>query len=295
MAILNTTTLIILSGLFDLGVFLVFAAFAVPSVMGNRFIEDRDGTKRIGSIAEAQVLSAMAADMGRALDREKGDLDSLLRKAGYLYESPQEYYARRIYSSVLYAIVAGVLGYFLDLGFLVTAGLLTSGLLFGFSMPARAIQKSIKNRRERIQDEMGFGLEQLVNLLNTGTSLSDALSQMRDFGLFGMICDTVSSGMQTSKPIDNIVNDVLDSVPAPGQLKEFLGLIKQSQVGGEVQVGAMVTMARMLRQRLSNRIVEIGGQAKVKAVLVNTLIIVLASLIIIGVPGISLFMSIGFF
>ena len=295
MAILNTTTLIILSGLFGLGVFLVFAAFAVPSVMGNRFIEDKDGTKRIGSIAEAQVLSAMAADMGRALDREKGDLDSLLRKAGYLYESPQEYYARRIYSSVVTAVLAGAIGYFLDMGFLISAGLVTGGLLFGFSMPARAIQKAIKNRRERIQDEMGFGLEQLVNLLNTGTSLSDALSQMRDFGLFGMICDTVSSGMQTSKPIDNIINDVLDSVPAPGQLREFLGLIKQSQVGGEVQVGAMVTMARMLRQRLSNRIVEIGGQAKVKATLVNTLIIVLASLIIIGVPGLVLFMSIGFF
>ncbi len=294
MAFLGTTTLVILSGLFGLGIFLIFAAFAVPSVMGNRLIED-EGGMRIGNIAEAQVLSAMAADMGRAFDREKGDLGGLLKKSGYLYETPEEYYARRIYSSVMYAILAGVLGYFLDLGYLVTAGLVTGGLLYGFAAPARAVQKAIRTRRERIQDEMGFGLEQLVNLLNTGTSLSDALSQMRDFGLFGMICDTVSSGMQTSKPIDSIVEDVLNSVPAPGQLKEFLGLIKQSQVGGEVQVNAMKTMARMLRQRLSNRIMEIGGQAKVKAVLVNTLIIVLASLIIVGVPGISLFMSIGFF
>jgi len=82
---------------------------------------------------------------------------------------------------------------------------------------------------------------------------------------------------------------------APGQLREFPGLIKQSQVGGEVQVSTMQTMARMLRQRLSNRIMEIGGQAKVKATLVNTMIIVMASLIIIGIPGIVLFMSIGFF
>ena len=294
MAFLGTTTLVILSGLFGLGIFLIIAAFAVPSVMGNRVIEE-DGGMRIGNIAEAQVLSAMAADMGRAFDREKGDLHGLLRKSGFHYKTPEEYYARRIYSSVIYAILAGVLGYFLDLGYLATAGLVTGGLLYGFALPARSIQKAIKKRRERIQDEMGFGLEQLVNLLNTGTSLSDALSQMRDFGLFGMICDTVSSGMQTSKPIDKIIDDVLDSVPAPGQLKEFLGLIKQSQVGGEVQVNAMKTMARMLRQRLSNRIMEIGGQAKVKAVLVNTMIIVLASLIIIGVPGLALFMSIGFF
>jgi len=294
MALLGTTTLVILSALFGLGIFLIFAAFAVPSVMGNRVIEE-DGGIRIGNIAETQVLSAMAADMGRAIDREKGDLPGLLRKSGFLYETPEEYYARRIYSSVIYAILAGVGGYFLDLGYLVTAGLVTSGLLYGFALPARSIQKAIKRRRERIQDEMGFGLEQLVNLLNTGTSLSDALSQMRDFGLFGKICDTVSSGLQTSKPIDKIVSDVLDSVPAPGQLKEFLGLIKQSQVGGEVQVNAMKTMARMLRQRLSNRIMEIGGQAKVKAVLVNTMIIVLASLIIIGVPGLALFMTIGFF
>ena len=294
MAFLGTTTLVILSALFGLGIFLIIAAFAVPSVMGNRVIEE-DGGIRMGNIAEAQVLSAMAADMGRAIQREKGDLDGLLRKSGFLYETPEEYYARRIYSSVIYAILAGVGGYFLDLGYLVTAGLVTGGLLYGFALPARSIQKAIKRRRERIQDEMGFGLEQLVNLLNTGTSLSDALSQMRDFGLFGKICDTVSSGLQTSKPIDKIIDDVLDSVPAPGQLKEFLGLIKQSQVGGEVQVNAMKTMARMLRQRLSNRIMEIGGQAKVKAVLVNTMIIVLASLIIIGVPGLALFLSIGFF
>ena len=294
MAFLGTTTLVILSALFGLGIFLIFAAFAVPSVMGNRVIEE-DGGIRMGNIAEAQVLSAMAADMGRAIQREKGDLDGLLRKSGFLYETPEEYYARRIYSSIGYAIVGGLGGYFLDLGFLVVAGLVTAGLLYGFALPARSIQKAIKRRRERIQDEMGFGLEQLVNLLNTGTSLSDALSQMRDFGLFGKICDTVSSGLQTSKPVDKIINDVLDSVPAPGQLKEFLGLIKQSQVGGEVQVNAMKTMARMLRQRLSNRIMEIGGQAKVKATLVNTMIIVMASLIIIGVPGIVLFMSIGFF
>ena len=145
------------------------------------------------------------------------------------------------------------------------------------------------------QDEMGFGLEQLVNLLNTGTSLSDALAQMKDFGLFGKICDTVSTGLQTSKPIDNIVTDVLNSVPAPGQLEEFLALVKQSQVGGQVQTNAMRTMARMLRQRLANRILEKGGQAKVKATLVNTLVIVMASLIIVGVPGLVLFMSIGFF
>jgi len=118
---------------------------------------------------------------------------------------------------------------------------------------------------------------------------------MKDFGLFGKICDTVSSGLQTSKPIDNIVIDVLNSVPAPGQLEEFLALVKQSQVGGQVQTGAMRTMARMLRQRLANRIMEKGGQAKVKATLVNTMVIVMASLIIIGVPGLVLFMSIGFF
>jgi len=294
MAILGTTTLAILSGLFALGVFLIIAAFAVPTVMGRRVIEE-DGKTRIGSFAEARVLSAMAADLGRMIDREKGDLDQLLIKSGYVYETPEEYYARRIYGSIIVAAAAGVLGVFLGLGFLITAALLTGGLLYGFTTPARTVQKAIKKRRERIQDEMGFGLEQLVNLLNTGTSLSDALSQMGDFGLFGRICDTVSSGMQTSKPIDSIIRDVEHSVPAPGQLKEFLGLVKQSQVGGQVQVGAMQTMARMLRQRLSNRIMEKGGQAKVKATLVNTLIIVLASLIIVGVPGVHLFMSIGFF
>jgi hypothetical protein len=90
MAFLGTTTLVILSGLFGLGIFLIIAAFAVPSVMGNRVIEE-DGGIRIGNIAEAQVLSAMAADMGRAIDREKGDLHGnrrtfiWVRFAGQIY------------------------------------------------------------------------------------------------------------------------------------------------------------------------------------------------------------------
>ncbi|HDN04554.1 MAG TPA: hypothetical protein ENF27_01285 [Chloroflexi bacterium] len=294
MAALGIGTLAILSGLVALGIFLAFAAFAIPPVMGRRVIEE-DGRRRIGSIAEAQVLSAVAADVGRMFDREKGDIDKLIIKSGYVYQTAEEYYARRILGAIAYAILAGASGFILDLGFIITALLVTVGLLYGFTTPARKVQQTIRTRRERIQDEMGFGLEQLVNLLNTGTSLSDALAQMKDFGLFGKICDTVSSGLQTSKPIDNIVIDVLNSVPAPGQLEEFLALVKQSQVGGQVQTGAMRTMARMLRQRLANRIMEKGGQAKVKATLVNTMVIVMASLIIIGVPGLVLFMSIGFF
>jgi Flp pilus assembly protein TadB len=294
MATLSITTLAILSGFVALGIFLAFAAFAIPTVMGRRVIEE-DGRQRIGSIAEAQVLSAMASDMGRMFDREKGDIDNLIVKAGYIYQTSEEYYARRILGAIGFTGFGFVVGFFLQLGFIITAVLMTVGALYGFTAPARKIQRTIRNRRERIQDEMGFGLEQLVNLLNTGTSLSDALAQMKDFGLFGKICDTVSSGLQTSKPIDNIVTDVLNSVPAPGQLEEFLALVKQSQVGGQVQTNAMRTMARMLRQRLANRIMEKGGQAKVKATLVNTMVIVMASLIIVGVPGLVLFMSIGFF
>ncbi len=45
----------------------------------------------------------------------------------------------------------------------------------------------------------------------------------------------------------------------------------------------MQTMARMLRQRMSNRILEISRQAKFEAVVVNTMIFVLAPLIIIDV------------
>jgi len=294
MAALGIGTLAILSGLVALGIFLAFAAFAIPPVMGRRVIEE-DGRRRIGSIAEAQVLSAVAADVGRMFDREKGDIDKLIIKSGYVYQTAEEYYARRILGAIAYAILAGASSFILDLGFIITALLVTVGLLYGFTTPARKVQQTIRTRRERIQDEMGFGLEQLVNLLNTGTSLSDALAQMKDFGLFGKICDTVSSGLQTSKPIDNIVIDVLNSVPAPGQLEEFLALVKQSQVGGQVQTGAMRTMARMLRQRLANRNMAKGAQAKVKATLVNTMVIVVASLIIIGVPGLVLFMSIGFF
>jgi len=121
----------------------------------------------------------------------------------------------------------------------ITVGLITSRLVFGFPMPARIVRGAIKKRRERIQDEMVFGLEQLVNLLNTGISLSEALLHMVDFRLFGRVCEHISSRIQTSKPIDRIIKDVEDSVLTPGQLKIFLGLIQHSHVEGSSRRGAM--------------------------------------------------------
>lgn len=56
-------------------------------------------------------------------------------------------------------------------------------------------------------------------------------------------------------------------------------LIKQNQIGYQIQTGAMATQARIQRQRLGNCILEHGGKAKIKA----TLVIVLTSLIIKGV------------
>ena len=90
-------------------------------------------------------------------------------------------------------------------GYVTTARLITRGLLIGLTLPGRTVRYLIKKRRERIRDEMGFGLEQLITLLNIGTSLNDLLSQMGDFGLFGKVCERLSSGMQTSKPIDKII------------------------------------------------------------------------------------------
>ncbi len=118
---LNITIYAIMAAFFGLGIFLIVASFAIPRVMSNRFVEDADGTKRIGSVAEAQVLSAMVADLGKTIGKEKGDLEELLRKSGYIYQSSQEYYARRIYTSLITAVLGGALGYFLDLGFLIIA------------------------------------------------------------------------------------------------------------------------------------------------------------------------------
>jgi hypothetical protein len=110
----------------------------------------------------------MAADLGRALKKEKGDLPTLLRKSGYVYDSTEKYYARRIYDSVLIAVAAGVLEFLLDLGYVITAGLITGGLLFGFTLPGRTVRGAFKKQREQIRDEMGFGLEQLVTCSTPG-------------------------------------------------------------------------------------------------------------------------------
>jgi len=65
-------------------------------------------------------------------------------------------------------------------------------------------------KREWIRGEIDFGLwgtplEHPVKLLNTDTSLSEALSKIGDLGQLGKVCERISSGLQNNQLIDRTI------------------------------------------------------------------------------------------
>lgn len=294
--ILSMSTQLILAAFIGIGIFLMIAAFAIPKSITTRMTVSKDGGLKTGTLGDVSILVSLLSDLGEAFDRSSNeDINERLRKSGWIYQSPEEFYARQIYLALILLATVVLAGFTMNLNFTLIAGLATAAVVFGYTTPGRTVTKTIEKRRDQIRNEMGFGLEQIVNLLNAGVSLPQSMNHVRDFGLFGKVCERVSKEMSTQSTIDEAVDDALNGVPSPNELKEFMELVKLSQTGGEIQILAIKVMARMLRARLANEIVERGGNAKVKATLVNVLIIVTASLIAIGVPGVILFTSTGGF
>jgi len=290
--VLSVSTQLILAAFVGIGIFLSIAAFAIPKSLTRQMTVTEDGALRTGTLGDVNIIVSLLSDVGEVFERDRGeDLVERLRKTGWIYKSPEEYYARRVYLALIMLAIAILAGLVINLSFMMIAGLATAAVFFGYTSPTRAVKKTIAKRRDQIRNEMGFGLEQIVNLLNAGVNLPQAMNHVRDFGLFGQVCERVSKEMSTQKTIDEVVEDAIKGVPAPNELREFMELVKLSQTGGEIQIQAIKVMAKMLRARLGNEIVERGGKAKIKATLVNVLIIVTASLIAIGVPGVILFSS----
>jgi pilus assembly protein TadC len=284
---------LLLSAFAGLGIFLMFAAFALPRTALRR-VRGTEAGPRVMGVAEAGVFQALITDLSRRLKPEGDDLLDLLRRSGWVYASLPELYARRMNAALLLMIIALAISVVLDFVLEVpviplgSAILTTLGAVYGFFLPDRTINAAIRKRRERLLKEMGFGLERIALFLASGADIADALAQTRYVGLFGEACGRLASSISMGRSILEATEEVRKDLPHTPEFDEFLGMVTISIQKGQSLVGPFRARAQAMRGRLRLAIVEEANRAKIKVTLLTSVVILLASLIVTIVPTLIL-------
>jgi len=277
---------ILLATLSGIGIFFAVASFAVHMrSVTTRILEDETGPRLTG-IAEGNILRAMSVDLSKRLKPEVGNLDMRLRKSGWVYKSVAEFHARRILSAIVYMILGIAIPIMFGLAFEISVGIIPVsfvGTLFavlGFNMVDRGLNNAITKRRERLKREMGFGLERISLLLQSGAPLMEALAHTKNMGLFGKACAQVSSRASTGAPISEIILSVSEDLPETPEFDEFMEMMRMGMQKGQEMVVPFRERAEIMRQRLQLEIIEAGNKAKINVTLLTSAFILLASMIV---------------
>ena len=290
---MGTLLPLLLAALTSLGLFMIVTSFAVRRSAFMRIRATETGPRLVG-MAEGTILHAMLMDISKRIKPEGEDLLVRLRRSGWIYRSLAEFYARRMYSALLYMALALGISFALELFVgasvvpLGSAILGTLGAVYGFSLPDRLVNRAIQRRRARLLKEMGFGLDRIALFLRSGADIADALGQTRDVGLFGEACGRLASSLSMGRPIMEATDEVRYDLPKTPQFDEFLGMVTVAIQKGQSLVEPFQLRAAARRQRLKLEIIEEGNRARIKVVLITSVVILLASILVTILPTLIL-------
>ena len=255
--------------------------------------EDENGYIQPVSVSESTVFTSMLADLSNKIRPVDGNLETRLRKSGWIYQGAMEYHAKRMTLAILFFIVPVAAGLILKGSFLTVALLATGAAVLGFVTPDRKIANATNARRKTIQREMGFGLEQISLMLTSGEQLEKALSSAKKTGEFGQICEHIAVGKATNRTIGDIIAEIKEELPEISVMNEFLELVRMESKGQNL-VEPFRVMAMLQRDRLENEIIEAGGKAKVTVTMLTSAFVMMASLFVLIGPIFIIMQNTGF-
>lgn len=147
-------------------------------------------SRRYRSTVNALILALLPS---RFDERKAKNLDSvvdLLRRAGYPYGTPGEFYAAAMRTFSTYLAIGGVLGgamFAFDMGGLAAGGVLLVFIFLGLRRPYSSLKKIVKKRAETMRSNMLIGLSMLESLLASGVGVQDAIRRTATVG--GTFCN----------------------------------------------------------------------------------------------------------
>lgn len=173
-------------------------AFELMTVFQNAF--STFGASRLSSFSpqsqakrrstwEALLIAVLPGRFDPDAARNTADVISLLRRAGYPYDTPGEFYAAAIRDFSTFLLVGGLLaGAMAALDMLVAAPLIAMIFIFlGLRRPYVRMKTLAKKRAESLRNNMLIGLSVLSSLLSSGVGVQEALRRASTVG--GPFCN----------------------------------------------------------------------------------------------------------
>jgi len=164
------------------------------SVFGNNRLTtlSTTSTAKRRSTWEALLVAILPGRFDPEQAKNMTDVISLLRRAGYPYDTPGEFYAVAMRDFSLYLAVGGLLaGALAALNVLVAAPVIA--LIFvvlGLRRPYVRLKTLAKKRAESLRNNMLIGLSVLSALLSSGVGVQEALRRASAVG--GPFCNLLS-------------------------------------------------------------------------------------------------------
>ncbi len=165
-------------------------AFAVFG--SNRLVAGATSPVLHRSTWEALLIAIMPGRFDPSQARNLTDVVSLLRRAGYPYDSPGEFYAVAIRDFSLFLAVGGLLaGALAALNMAVAAPFVAGIFIFlGLRRPYVRLKTLAKHRAESMRNNMLIGLSVLSALLSSGVGVQEALRRASSVG--GPFCNLLA-------------------------------------------------------------------------------------------------------
>jgi Flp pilus assembly protein TadB len=146
-------------------------------------------TNKRRSTWEALLVAALPGRFDPEQAKNSADVVNLLRRAGYPYDTPGEFYAVAIRDFSLFLAVGGLLaGALAAINIIAVAPVIaTIFILLGLRRPYVRIKTLAKKRAESLRNNMLIGLSVLRSLLSSGVGVQEALRRASTVG--GPFCN----------------------------------------------------------------------------------------------------------
>jgi Flp pilus assembly protein TadB len=155
----------------------------------NRLINVSSSTPKRRSTWEALLIAILPRRFDPQQARNMTDVISLLRRAGYPYDTPGEFYAVAIRDFTLFLAMGGILaGALAALNMLAVAPVVALIFIFlGLRRPYVRLKNLAKKHAESLRNNMLIGLSVLSALLSSGVGVQEALRRTSSVG--GPFCN----------------------------------------------------------------------------------------------------------
>jgi hypothetical protein len=162
---------------------------AISLFGSNRLISTGAASMQRRSTWEALLVAVLPGRFDPEKARNTADVVSLLRRAGYPYDTPGEFYAVAIRDFSLFLGVGGLLaGALAAMDMLVAAPVVALVfVLLGLRRPYVRLKTLAKKRGESLRNNMLIGLSVLSALLSSGVGVQEALRRSASVG--GPFCN----------------------------------------------------------------------------------------------------------